>query len=409
MTTPSPVAPPTEEASATAQLYQLDRALLLRQLDTTERGLTTAEAKQRLAHYGANEPAPPPRFNALRQLLRLILNPLILILLVASAISALVGDQVDATIILVLVLLSVGIDFVQTYRSQKAEEQLRTQVTPTASVLRDGAWSELPRRELVPGDVIRLSAGDLVPADARLLDAHDLHVQQAALTGESFPAEKEATDGPSTAGSPAENSNMVLMGTSVTSGSATAVVVATGHATAFGDIVERLAAQPPETAFDRGIRQFSFLMARTVFFLVLFVLVVNLVVKHTNPLQTLLFAVALAVGMTPEFLPMITQETLGQGAMRMAQKKVIVKHLAAIENLGSMDILGSDKTGTLTSGEMVLDQSLDPLGQASERALLLGYVNSALQTGVQKSARCSHPGTWPDGYQRLSQGGRDPV
>ncbi len=309
---------------------------------------------------------------------------MILILIIAAAISALLGDPVDATIITILVLLSVTIDFIQTYRSQKAEIGLRTQVAPTASVLREGTWSVLPRAQLVPGDIIRLSAGDLIPADARLLEANELHVLQAALTGESFPAEKDAADCTSAASSsPAECSNIVLMGTSVAGGSGTAVVIGTGRSTAFGDIAERLGAKPPETGFDRGMRQFSLLMARTVIFLVLFVLVFDLALKRENPLQTLLFAVALAVGMTPEFLPMIIQETLGQGAMHMAQQKVIVKHLAAIENFGSMDILCSDKTGTLTSGEMVLDRSLDPLEQASERTFLLAYVNSSLETGIR--------------------------
>ncbi|HEX9057227.1 MAG TPA: magnesium-translocating P-type ATPase [Ktedonobacterales bacterium] len=383
MTTTAPLAPPGSEAPPTIQLAQLDRTQLFQQLDTSQHGLASEEAERRLARNGANEPTPPSRFGALRQLVRLVVNPLILLLLVASAVAYLVGDPIDATIILVLVTLSVIIDFIQTTRSQRAEQRLRTQVTPTATVLRDGTWGEQPRRELVPGDLIRLSAGDAVPADARLLEARDLHVQQAALTGEPFPAEKGVTDAPAASSALADNPNVVLMGTSVAGGSGTAVVLATGRSTAFGDIAQRLAAAAPETEFDRGLRQFSLLLARTVIFLVLFVLVVNLVIKHTDPLQTLLFAVALAVGMTPEFLPVVTQETLGQGALRMARKKVIVKHLAAIENFGSMDILGSDKTGTLTSGEMMLDQALDPLGRPSQRTLLLGYVNSSLESGIR--------------------------
>src|SRR5208337_628415 len=226
-----------------------------------------------------------------------------------------------------IVLLSAAIDFAQTYRSQRAIEQLRDRVAPTATVLRGGEWKEMPRRDVVPGDIVRLSAGDLVPADARLLIARDLYVQQAALTGESLPTEKEATR--ESASTKADARNMVFLGTSIVSGTATAQVVATGARTAFGDISARLAARPEETAFDQGLRNFSQLLARTVLFLVLFLIVVS-IARHRDPLQSLMFAVALAVGLTPEFLPMITSVTLSKGAVAMARKKVIVKHLSAI-------------------------------------------------------------------------------
>ena len=236
---------------------------------------------------------------------------------------------------------------------------------------------------MVPGDIVRLSAGDLVPADARLLIARDLYVQQAALTGESLPAEKEATG--EAASTKADSRNMVFLGTSVVSGTATAEVVATGARTAFGDIAARLASRPEATAFDLGLRSFSQLLARTVFFLVLFLIVVS-VARHRDPLQSLMFAVALAVGLTPEFLPMITSVTLSKGAVAMARKKVIVKHLSAIENLGSLDVLCSDKTGTLTAGTMSLDRSLDPFGnripahagtRLSQQQVRDGYPQSA--------------------------------
>jgi Mg2+-importing ATPase len=371
-----------EHAKQADQLYALDQASLLRKLATSAEGLTSDEAQRRLAEYGANEAAPTPQFSAFRQFAQALADPLVLILLVASLISAVLGQQLNAAIIVVIVLLSVILNFAQTYRSQQAAQRLRAQITPTSTVLRDGRWVELPRAALVPGDIIRLSAGDLVPADARLLEAHDLHVQQAALTGESVPVEKEARDGAVASGSLAESPSVVLLGTSVVSGLATAVIVATGRATAFSDIVVRLAQRAPETEFDRGLRRFSFLMLRTVIFLVLFVLAVNLALKR-DPLDSLLFAVALAVGLTPEFLPMITTVILGQGALRMAQEKVIVKHLAAIENFGSMDILCSDKTGTLTTGEMVLDRGLDPSGVSSERVLQLAYINSTYETGIR--------------------------
>ena len=343
-------------------------------------GLTAQEAESRLDEFGPNEPATAQHHSFLSDLWHVFRNPLVLILVLAAVASAFLGQVADAAIITTVVLLSAIIDLVQTHRSQKAVEQLRDRVAPTATVLRDGEWKELRRRDVVPGDIIRLSAGDLVPADARLLIARDLYVQQAALTGESLPAEKDATGEP--ASTKADARNMVFLGTSVVSGTATAEVVATGARTAFGDIAARLAARPEETAFDRGLKNFSQLLARTVLFLVLFLLVVS-IARHRDPLQSLLFAVALAVGLTPEFLPMITSVTLSKGAVAMAKKKVIVKHLSAIENLGSLDVLCSDKTGTLTAGTMSLDRSLDPFGNPSAHTLELAYLNSKFETGIR--------------------------
>jgi len=344
------------------------------------KGLTAQEAEARLAQFGPNEPATAQHHSFLSDLWHVFRNPLVLILVLAAVASAFLGQAVDAGIIATVVLLSAVIDLVQTHRSQKAVEQLRERVAPTATVLRGGEWKEIQRREVVPGDIVRLSAGDLVPGDARLLVARDLYVQQAALTGESLPAEKEATREP--ASTKADARNMVFLGTSIVSGTATAEVVATGARTAFGDIAARLAAQPEETAFDRGLKSFSQLLARTVLFLVLFLLVVS-IVRHRDPLQSLLFAVALAVGLTPEFLPMITSVTLSKGAVAMAKKRVIVKHLSAIENLGSLDVLCSDKTGTLTAGTMSLDRALDPFGNPSAHTLELAYLNSKFQTGIR--------------------------
>jgi len=343
-------------------------------------GLTAQEAEARLGQFGPNEPTATQHHSFLSDFLHAFISPLVLILVIAAAASAFLGDAVDAGIIGVIVLLSGAIDLSQTYRSQRAIEQLRDRVAPTATVLRGGEWKEMRRRDVVPGDIFRLSAGDLVPADARLLVARDLYVQQAALTGESLPTEKAATG--ESASAKADAANMVFLGTSVVSGTATAEVVATGARTAFGDISARLAARPEETAFDRGLKNFSQLIARTVFFLVLFLIVVS-VARHRDPLQSLMFAVALAVGLTPEFLPMITSVTLSKGAVAMARKKVIVKHLSSIQNLGSLDVLCSDKTGTLTSGIMSLDRSLDPFGNPSPRALELAYLNSKFETGIR--------------------------
>ena len=346
-------------------------------LEASPTGLTQVEAKRRWTQFGPNEPAPTKRTAPLFQLLILLANPLAIILLVASVISAALGEVINASIIITMVLFSVALNFIQTYRSQKAVDSIRKEVAPTANVLRDSKWIEIPRREIVPGDVIKLAAGDLVPADAELLQTRDLHVQQAALTGESLPVEKSASSDHSSE----SDLHRVFLGTSVVSGTATAVVTATGKNTVFGDIATRLAKRAPETEFERGTRRFGFLIMRTTILLVLFVILIS-ILFHRPFLESLLFAVALAVGLTPEFLPMITTVTLGRGAVDMARKNVIVKHLEAMQNFGSIDVLCSDKTGTLTSGEMSLEQHLDPFGAPCERVFLLAFLNSLHETGI---------------------------
>jgi Mg2+-importing ATPase len=363
------------------------------------RGLTSWEAQERLLRSGPNEPASKRR-SPLAQLLPLLGNPLAIVLLVASGLSALLGQTVDAALIASMVVLSVGINMLQTWRSQKAAERLRDRVAPTATVMRDGRWQELARREIVPGDLIRLSAGDLVPADARLVEARDLHLHQAALTGESLPVEKEvATDLDDTRGT-------VWLGTSVVSGTATAVAIATGAATQFGDLVSRLSEPPPETDFERGLRKFGLLITRTVLVLVLVLLAASLAM-HRPAFESLLFAVALAVGLTPEFLPMITTVTLAQGASRMAEHHVIVKHLEAIQNLGSMDVFCSDKTGTLTVGEMRVEGSYDAVGRPSPRALELARLNSRMETGIRSpldvAIVTASDGADDDGWTKLDE------
>jgi Mg2+-importing ATPase len=347
-----------------------------------EEGLTARQAEERLAQYGPNEPSPRVRRSELLEFLHLFLNPLVVILLLASIVAAFLGELLNAGLIIGIVLVGAAINFVQTYRSNRAVQLLRARVAPTATVLRDGAWQEIHRSEIVPGDLVRLSAGDLVPADARLLAARDLFVQQAALTGESMPVDKETLPRPSDLSAGPAASDLVFLGTSVVSGTALARVLVTGPRTAFGSIAERLAMRPEETEFERGLRQFSMLIMRTVFFLVLFILVLR-VALHKDALESLIFAVALAVGLTPEFLPMITSVTLAKGAVRMARVKMIVKHLSAIQNLGSIDVLCSDKTGTLTRGEMSLEKTLDAAGQPAEHPLLLAYLNSKFETGIR--------------------------
>jgi P-type Mg2+ transporter len=361
------------------------------------KGLSSDQARQKRLEFGPNEVVSAKKRPLTVQFLAYFAQPLVLILLIAALASALLGDLVNASIIAAMVLGSIALDFSQSHRSQVAAEKLRAAVSPTASVLRDGAWQELPRRDLVPEDVIRLSAGDLVPADARLLEAKDLHVQQAALTGESMPVEKEAAQESLGDGASADSS-LVFLGSSIVSGKATASVTATGARTQFGGIAASLSRRAPETEFERGTRAFGFFIMQTVLFLVLFVSVVS-ALNARPALESLLFAVALAVGLTPEFLPMITTITLANGAIRMSRQKVIVKNLAAIQNFGSIDILASDKTGTITSGEMQLEAHVDALGQPSERVFLLAYLNSLFETGVDD----------PHSQAVLAQAHADPV
>jgi Mg2+-importing ATPase len=344
-------------------------------------GLTSAEAARLFARYGPNEPVSVHRLSALVQLLQLFANPLVIILLVASGISASLGQPTDALIIIAIVLLGIVINFGQTYRSQQAADRLRASVAPTATVQRDGQWQEVALREVVPGDVIRLSAGDLVPADSRLLDARDLSVQQAMLTGESLPVDKHVGR-PGTGAAGADDPARVFLGTSVVSGTGIAVALATGSRTVFGDIAKRLGTKAPASEFEHGLRRFSLLILRTTIVLVLFILLVALALRR-DPIESLLFAVALGVGLTPEFLPMIASVTLTAGAIRMGREGVIVKHLPAIQNFGSIDILCSDKTGTLTKGDLLVERVADPFGTASTRPLLFAAINSRFETGIR--------------------------
>jgi Mg2+-importing ATPase len=345
-------------------------------------GLGADEARARLSRFGPNEPAPPHRFEPLREIGSYLINPLVLILLCASAASAIFGQVVSSIIVATMLLLSIALNFTQTYQSQAAARRLREQVGQRATVRRDGRPRLIPAREVVPGDVVRLSAGDLVPGDGRLLSSKDLFLNEAALTGESLPREKHA-DAPVPADATIVDAPIVvLQGTSVVSGLGEVLIVRTGGRTQFGEVAARLAGRAPETEFERGTRRFGMLILQIVLLLVFFVFLVNALLRR-DPLESFLFAVALAVGLTPELLPMIVSVTLASGAVRMARKKVIVKRLAAIENFGSMDILCSDKTGTLTEGEISLALHVDARGREDERVIRLTALNSALQTGLR--------------------------
>jgi Mg2+-importing ATPase len=299
--------------------------------------------------------------------------------LCAAAVSALTQDPASFFIITTIVLLSVLIDFVQERRAEHAITKLRERVALRVTVLRDGEPHDLPAAQLVPGDVVVLCAGDLVPADCRLISSKDLYVNEALLTGESYPAEKTENAPPGDRSAPA---NGVFMGTSVLSGSARALVVATGRSTQIGAIASSLRKEPPPTAFALGIRDFGMLILRFTTLLVLFVMLVNLLLQRPL-LESFLFALALAVGLTPELLPMVVSVTLAHGAIRLSREQVIVKRLSAIHDLGSMDVLCSDKTGTLTEAHIRLVRELDIGGADSKSVLRWAHVNAAFETGLK--------------------------
>lgn len=348
---------------------------------TTAPGLTSAEAAERLARFGPNQ-LKARRQSALLQFLSRFRNPLVLILLAASAISAATGDVTSATVVAVMVLLSVILDFVQEHRAGQAAEKLATQVALKVQVLRDGQPQQRPAAELVPGDVVLLSAGDLIPADAQVLEAKDFFVNQALLTGEPYPVERHAGAPTDDAAWDAEADSAIFMGSSVVSGSARALVMRTAKRTAIGQIATSLEKPPPPTAFEIGTRRFGLLIMRLTLLLVLFTLLVN-VAFHRPLLESFLFAVALAVGLTPELLPMVVSVTLARGAMRMAAQKVIVKRLTAIQDMGAMDVLCTDKTGTLTEAKIRLEKHVDPQGNESDRVLELAYLNSFFESGLK--------------------------
>lgn len=344
-------------------------------------GLTSRRAAEQLAAVGPNSVKDAPRLSALRLLLRQFESPLVLILVFAASITLVLQQWVDAGIILAIVLGSSLLSFFQEYRASTAVEALKKRLALTARVLRDGAERALPVTQIVPGDVILLSAGNLIPADGVVIEAQDFLVSEASMTGESFPVEKKA--GVIAADAPlAERTNTVFLGASVRSGTAKVLVVRTGHLTVFGVIAARLRARQPETDFARGIRQFGYLLIRVMVLIVLFVLTVNLLLARPV-IESLLFAVALAVGLSPELLPAIISVTLSAGARDLGKRGVIVRRLDAIENLGSMNILCTDKTGTLTEGTIVLSEVLDATNRPSDNVRRLAFVNAALETGIE--------------------------
>jgi len=355
---------------------------LLARLQTSLQGLSEDEAQARLPTYGYNEPARKHKRTIALQLLIKFLNPLVIVLLVIAGFSLFFGETVSAVLVIAMAVLSVTLSFAQEFRAGKEAERLGEMVRATATVHRGGKSKEVKIRNLVPGDIVELCAGDMIPADLRILVCKDLFVNQATLTGESFPAEKTAEPIAPRKGPPAERSNIAFMGSSVVSGTAVGLIIRTGLATQFGELSRRLAAISVESAFDRGIRSFTWLMIRLMLMLVLVIFAINAVLKG-NVIQALLFALSVAVGLTPEMLPMLVAINLSKGAIAMSKKAVIVKRLNAIQNFGAMDVLCTDKTGTLTSDRIVLEQYCDVVRKADDDVLRFAYLNSHYQTGLK--------------------------
>lgn len=352
---------------------------VLVRLRTTKRGLSSEAAAHRLAEYGANLLKPQKRSNALTLLLAQFRSPIILILLFATGLSFVLRDPVNALIILSIVLVSGLLGFWQEHSATNAVEKLLAVVQIKAKVLRDGGLREIPVHEVVPGDIVILGAGDVVPGDCLLNEISDLFVDEATLTGETYPVEKSV--GVLAADTPlGKRTNSLWMGTHVVSGSAQALVANTGTQTEFGKVSERLKLRPEETEFERGIRRFGYFLMEVTLILVIAIFAINVYLVRPV-LDSLLFSLALAVGLTPQLLPAIIGINLARGAKRMAAAKVIVKRLASIENFGSMNVLCSDKTGTLTEGIVRLQSAVDVVGVLSDKVLLHAYLNAFYETG----------------------------
>jgi P-type Mg2+ transporter len=374
-------------------LAQIDEAAALAEIGTSAEGLSDTEATARLAAFGPNVIARDASPTILAELAGHAVNPLNALLLVLAAISFAMHDARAALVIVGMVALSISTAFVQEHRSNAAAAKLRAMVRTVAAVKRTGAVSDadsadgggfrdVPIAALVPGDIVRLSAGDMIPADLRLLTAKDFFVNQAALTGESMPVERHVAPASAQVTEPLELPNACFMGANVVSGYATAVVVDTGARTLFGQLADRIADVRVETDFDRGISRFTWLMLRFILVMVPAVFLINGLTKGSW-FEALLFAVAVAVGLTPEMLPMIVTVNLAKGALAMSKRRVIVKRLNAIQNFGAMDVLCTDKTGTLTQDHIILKKHLDIRGEESARVLEYAYLNSHFQSGLK--------------------------
>jgi Mg2+-importing ATPase len=363
----------------TTSFWGIPATEILKKLQATTGGLSSAEAGKRLASYGANRLKPQKRSDVLTLLVAQFKSPIILILIFATGLSLFLHNVVDASIIFAIVLISGLLGFWQEHSASNAVAKLLAIVQIKTSVLRDGNQQEIPVEGIVPGDVVVLNAGDIVPGDCLLLESKDLFVDEAMLTGETFPEEKAVSvlpDGTALA----QRTNAVWMGTHVVSGNAKAFVVLTGKNTEFGKVSERLKLKASETEFEHGIRRFGYFLGEVTLVLVVIIFAIN-VFLHRPVLESFLFSLALAVGLTPQLLPAIISINLAHGAKKMASKKVIVKRLASIENFGSMNVICSDKTGTLTEGTVKVESAVDINGDASDKVFLYAYLNAFYETG----------------------------
>jgi Mg2+-importing ATPase len=359
-----------------------EAAIVLQRLGATPAGLSEAEAAVRLEQFGANEVAQEKHQSWLNRLYVAALNPLVILLTVLAILAFVTGDFRAGTMMVLMVVLGLSLRFVQESRADAAAAKLKAMISVTATVMRDGQPREIALKELVPGDVVKLSAGDMIPADVRLLAAKDLFVIQATLTGESMPVEKTDACDARPGVSPIEHTNLCFLGTSVESGAATAVVVATGAQSYFGRVASSLVGQQVETSFDRGLKKYTWLMIRFMAVMVPLVFVINGLFKHDWK-EAFFFSLAVAVGLTPEMLPMIVSVCLSKGALAMAKKKVIVKRLNSIQNFGAMDVLCTDKTGTLTMDHVILELHCDVFKNESEEVMHDAYLISHFQTGLK--------------------------
>src|SRR6202162_2453504 len=360
----------------------LDAAGVYARLRTRPEGLTTEDAEERLAEHGPNVLAKDQRAGIGRLLWHAVLTPLVVRLAVLASISFATGDARAGIVMSLMIALGVGLKLIQEARADSAAARLKAMISVTATVIRAGAPREIPVAQLVPGDVVQLAAGDMIPGDVRVVAAKDLFVIQGSLTGESFPVEKFEVEKNAAATAPIELPSIAFLGTSVESGSALAVVVATGRDTYLGGMAQSLSEQRTQTAFDKGIARFTWLMVRFILVMVPLVFVINGLTKG-NWGEAFFFAVAVAVGLTPEMLPMIVTVCLSKGALAMSRKKVIVKRLNSIQNFGAMDVLCTDKTGTLTQDHVVLERYVDVTSRQSEDVLRYAYMNSFYQTGLR--------------------------
>ncbi len=363
-------------------ICKLNQHETISSLQGFESGLSSEEAEKRLEEYGRNELAHTKEVGILQDIFNRCKSPLVIQLLLISIISLLMGDVKSAIVVGCMVLLSVGLSFVLDRRSSQAVEALGKRIQSSAIVLRDGKETEIPISDIVPGDIILLHAGSIIPADLRLLSAKDFFVSQSVLTGESLPIEKKCDAQDSFNGLVFELPNACFQGSNVLSGTARGAVVNTGIHTYFGSISERLVESRPKTSFDIGVKSFTWLMIKFMIFMVLTVFFIIALTKG-NWLEAMLFGISVAVGLTPEMLPMIVTVNLAKGALTMSKKKVIVKQLTSIQNFGAIDILCTDKTGTLTQDRVILEKHVDITGKESRDVLLYAYLNSFYQTGLR--------------------------